>query len=80
VTLLDTNTSAPEGHAVHVARVDSVLFDGANSVVIVRESVTAQEFRIALPQNGSFADLKRGDDVRFAFDPARTVCFRATHD
>jgi spermidine/putrescine transport system ATP-binding protein len=57
--------------------VESLLFDGANSAVLMRESVSRLEFRIALPQTGEFADLVVGERIAFGFDPARAVCFRA---
>src|SRR2546429_5103581 len=38
-------------------RVESLLFDGANSAVLVREEKTHAAIRIALPQTGRFADL-----------------------
>jgi spermidine/putrescine transport system ATP-binding protein len=57
--------------------VESVLFDGANSAVLLRERQSAQEFRVALPQTGQFSDLKPGESVHFAFDPDRAVCFAA---
>jgi spermidine/putrescine transport system ATP-binding protein len=55
--------------------VESLLFDGANSAVLVRESATRHEFRIALPQTGRFADLVPGERVAFGFEPDRAVCF-----
>jgi spermidine/putrescine transport system ATP-binding protein len=58
-------------------RVESLLFDGANSAVLVREEHSAIEFRIALPQTGRFADLRVGESVAFGFDPQRSVCFKA---
>jgi spermidine/putrescine transport system ATP-binding protein len=58
-------------------RVESLLFDGANSAVLVREERTATELRIALPQTGRLADLAPGEKVVFGFDPQRAVCFRA---
>jgi len=58
-------------------RVASLLFDGANSAVIVREETTRTEIRIALPQTGRFADLAVDETVAFGFDPQRAVCFRA---
>jgi spermidine/putrescine transport system ATP-binding protein len=58
-------------------RVESLLFDGANSAVLVREETTRAEIRIALPQTGRFADLRAGEIVAFGFDPQRAVCFRA---
>jgi spermidine/putrescine transport system ATP-binding protein len=57
-------------------RVESLLFDGANSAVLVREERSETEFRIALPQTGRFADLTTGEKVAFGFDPQRAVCFR----
>jgi spermidine/putrescine transport system ATP-binding protein len=57
-------------------RVESLLFDGANSAALVRESKSDIEFRIALPQTGTFAGLRAGESVAFAFEPERAVCFR----
>jgi spermidine/putrescine transport system ATP-binding protein len=59
--------------------VQSVLFDGANSTVLLHESTSRTEIRIALPQSGRFADLRVGERVAFAFDPQRAVCFAAGH-
>ena len=61
-----------------VGRVDSLLFDGANSAVLLREVRTGTEFRVALPQTGEFADLREGEQVAFGFDPQRAVCFEVT--
>jgi len=58
-------------------RVESLLFDGANSAVLVREERTRAEIRIALPQTGRFADLRVDETIAFGFDPQRAVCFRA---
>ncbi|WP_251140720.1 ABC transporter ATP-binding protein [Rhodoferax sp. U11-2br] len=60
------------------ARVDSLLFDGANSAVLLTEAQSGTEFRIALPQTGEFADLAVGETVFFGFDPQRAVCFAAS--
>jgi len=57
------------------ARVESLLFDGANSAVLLREAQSNAEFRIALPQTGEFADLTVGETVAFGFDAQRAVCF-----
>jgi spermidine/putrescine transport system ATP-binding protein len=55
--------------------VESLLFDGANSAVLLREQVSGASFRVALPQTGRFADLKVAEQVLFGFDPQRAVCF-----
>ena len=57
------------------ARITSLLFDGANSAVLLHEVQSNTEFRIALPQTGEFADLQVGESVAFGFDPQRAVCF-----
>ena len=56
--------------------VESLLFDGANSAVLLREAISRQNLRVALPQTGAFSDLVPGDHIYFGFDPARGVCFR----
>jgi spermidine/putrescine transport system ATP-binding protein len=67
----------PAGQPRHSGEVQSVLFDGANSAVLLQESRTRREFRIALPQTGQFSDLKPQEKVAFSFDPARAICFAA---
>ena len=56
--------------------VQSLLFDGASSAVLVREAATRIEFRIALPQTGQFADLVVGERIVFGFERRRALCFR----
>ena len=56
--------------------VESLLFDGANSAVLVREQRTRTQVRIALPQTGRLADLRVGETVAFGFDPQRAIAFR----
>jgi len=65
----------PQNQARYIGTVQSILFDGANSAVLLHEDLTRFEFRVALPQTGRFADLKVGERVYFSFDPHRAVCF-----
>jgi spermidine/putrescine transport system ATP-binding protein len=65
----------PPGHPRHAGEVQSLLFDGANSAVLLFERQSRFEFRVALPQTGRFADLKVGEPVFFSFDPQRAICF-----
>jgi spermidine/putrescine transport system ATP-binding protein len=58
-------------------RVESLLFDGANSSALVREARSDTEFRVALPQTGRFAELRAGEAVAFGFEAERAVCFRS---
>ncbi len=65
----------PRNQPRYQATVGSLLFDGANSAVLVREQLSGTEFHIALPQTGQFADLAVGEAVTFGFDPERALCF-----
>jgi spermidine/putrescine transport system ATP-binding protein len=60
---------------VFSGQVQSLLFDGANSAVLLNEERSGFEFRVALPQTGQFADLKVGERIAFGFDPQRAICF-----
>jgi spermidine/putrescine transport system ATP-binding protein len=65
----------PQNQAHYAGTVQSLLFDGANSAVLLHEDLTRFEFRVALPQTGRFADLKVGERIYFCFDPHRAICF-----
>ena len=67
----------PPGLPVHTGIVQSLLFDGSNSAVLLQEQRTQQELRIALPQTGQFAGLKPAEKICFSFDPQRAACFTA---
>ena len=75
--LARSESDLPARHPHHSGEVQSVLFDGANSAVLLQEAATRREFRIALPQTGQFSDLKPQEKVAFSFDPSRAVCFAA---
>jgi spermidine/putrescine transport system ATP-binding protein len=75
--LARSEAQLPPGQPRHAGEVQSVLFDGANSAVLLQEARTRREFRIALPQTGQFSDLKPQEKVLFSFDPARAVCYSA---
>ena len=66
------------GWAIYEGQVESLLFDGANSAVLVREPQTQTPLRIALPQTGQYAGLQVGQSLRFGFDPENAVCFGAS--
>ncbi len=78
ISLARNPAELPACQPSHVGLVESLLFDGANSAVLLREVRTRTEFRIALPQTGRFADLALGETVAFSFDPQHAVCFAAT--
>jgi spermidine/putrescine transport system ATP-binding protein len=78
MTLARTPAELPHGQSALNGEVTDMLFDGANSVVLLRESHSRRELRIALPQTGAFADLRPGARICFGFDPERAICFPAS--
>jgi len=79
ISLARNSAELAEGQPAYSGQVESLLFDGANSAVLLRETTTQREFRIALPQTGRFADLRVGESVSFGFDPQQAVCFGVGH-
>ena len=67
----------PAGEPAWSATVQSVLFDGGNSTVMVLEDKSQTPLHIALPLTGRLADLKIGEVVQFAYQPAQAWCFKA---
>jgi spermidine/putrescine transport system ATP-binding protein len=76
-SLARTRADLPQDLPWHSGDVQSLLFDGANSAVLLQETTTRRELRIALPQTGRYADLKPGERIVFGFDPALVTCFPA---
>jgi len=74
----DATPLVAQGLPHWTGRVESLLFDGANSAVLLREQDSQVAFRIALPQTGQFSDLRVGEAVVFGFDPERAVCFASS--
>ena len=73
------STFSDAGLLGYEGQVESLLFDGANSAVLLHEANSRAEFRIALPQTGQWSDLRVGETIAFGFDPQRAVCFAETH-
>jgi len=55
--------------------VESVLFDGANSRVLVKEARTGREITAALPQTGQLSDLAPGETVYLGWSAEAGLCF-----
>ncbi|WP_236545329.1 ABC transporter ATP-binding protein [Tropicimonas marinistellae] len=63
-----------EGENTHTGTVDSVLFNGANSRVLVRSPAgTLIEADVVVTGGGE--DLREGDTVRLSWAPAQSMCF-----
>ncbi len=79
-TLARSMDDLPASQPRFKGAVASLLFDGANSAVLVRELGSNAEFHIALPQTGQFANLAVGEAIAFGFDPERALCFARVSD
>ena len=58
-------------------RVDSLLFNGANSRALVTEPSTGSSIVVAFPESGRFAHPKEGQDIHLGWNANQTKCFRA---
>ncbi|MFD2739474.1 ABC transporter ATP-binding protein [Sulfitobacter aestuarii] len=56
--------------------VETILFNGANSQVILRDRANGAEMNVSLPQTGEFRDLQRGDTIHFTWQAEQTRCYR----
>jgi spermidine/putrescine transport system ATP-binding protein len=61
-------------------KVENVLFNGANSQLILRDQQSGAEMSVALPQTGEFRDLSRGDLIHFGWEHLQTRVYAATGD
>lgn len=57
--------------------VESVLFNGANSVVLLRDPKSGETLQATLPQTGDFMALAKGETLHTNWSPAQARCFAA---
>ena len=68
----------PQQYANHLqGSIRHLLFDGANSSVVVGLADSALSLQVALPQNGVLADLQAGQAVHLAIAAAHVLAFAA---
>lgn len=68
--------AAQDGVNVSQAEVTSILFNGANSSITVKDR-SGDILKVALYQTGSSANLRIGDNVSVRWDPQKARCYRA---
>jgi len=56
-------------------RVTAVLFNGANSRVLVRDETSGGEIDVALPQSAAFAKLEKGAEIHIGWGEDQSLCF-----
>ena len=59
----------------HTHLVDSVLFNGANSLVVLRDPKSGETIKATLPQTGDFLGLSKGETVYSNWNPQQARCF-----
>jgi spermidine/putrescine transport system ATP-binding protein len=57
------------------AKVKAILFDGANSRLLVHSTSLDHEIQIALPQNRQYDHIRNGDTIEVGWDPDSGICF-----
>jgi spermidine/putrescine transport system ATP-binding protein len=55
--------------------VKSILFDGANSRLLVHPLQTDTELLVALPQNRQYDDIRQEDHIEIGWAPSSGICF-----
>ena len=65
----------PASHNRITGAVSNVLFNGANSRVLVKDSHSGGEIDVALPQSGEFSGLETGTQIHIGWDAAKSLCF-----
>jgi len=58
-----------------IGTVSDVLFNGANSRILVRDTASEGEIDVSLPQSGEFSNLRKGDRVHIGWGAAQALCF-----
>lgn len=56
--------------------IENILFNGANSLLLVKDHSNGAEINISMPQTGEFRELVRGDVVHFGWDGKQTRCYK----
>jgi spermidine/putrescine transport system ATP-binding protein len=76
IELSTSKDGLEEGLNISRGTVNAVLFNGANSSVMVRDAAGSL-VSVALPQTGSFSNLREGDEVFTCWRPEKARCYPA---
>ncbi len=76
IELSKSSDSFESNQNVSKGTVNAVLFNGANTSVIVRDPA-GNLISVAMPQTGSFAELREGDEVFTCWRPHKARCYPA---
>lgn len=78
IELVASEADGRDGDNISPCTVTSVLFNGANSAVTVRDTASGSAITVALPQAGAFSELSAGDTVFTRWDPKKARCYPVT--
>jgi len=73
--IIEPDESIPDLNRMRV-EVKSILFDGANSRLLVTPEKSAEELIVALPQNRQYDHIKAMDFITIGWRPSSAVCFK----
>ena len=59
---------------------NNILFDGANSQLLVEEQTSSEEIKVKLPQTAEFMHLKKGDKLQISFPMQQVNVFPKIQD
>jgi spermidine/putrescine transport system ATP-binding protein len=72
---IELSKESVEHPNTHRHVVDSVLFNGANSLVVLRDPKSGETIKATLPQTGDFLRLTKGETVYSNWNPEQARCF-----
>lgn len=75
IELSKNPTQGPDTLNTSERVVDSVLFNGANSMVILRDQKSSETIQVTLPQTGAFLGLSKGETIFTSWTPTQARCF-----
>ena len=75
--LIEPDTAIPDLNRFE-AVVKSILFDGANSHLLVHPLQTETELMVALPQNRQYDSVRRDDKIMVGWHKSSGICFPKT--
>lgn len=74
-------SNATSDHSLHnllETQVTNILFDGANSQILVKEQNSGAELQVKLPQTANYMQLKAGDKLQVCFPASQVKTFALT--
>ncbi|OED43827.1 spermidine/putrescine ABC transporter ATP-binding protein [Endozoicomonas sp. (ex Bugula neritina AB1)] len=70
-------TKPPSAANILTGKVETILFDGGNSRVLVRDFKTSAEVQVFLPQTHEFANIQRGDELSLSWELTQSRVLKA---